>query len=283
MRHYLSHKVSSRLIFIVVVTLGLPIHCFAHDTWLMPRHTVSAGDTGLPNAMVLLPGTGDFFPRPDFLTPKDRIETIQCAQVNQPVAHDLQHNPVLGFQIAIDPEPMTNPRTQPSKVPTFCTIKLEREYIELDLEKVAPYLDDIAANAKVRKAWAYMQSKGMIWKENYTKIARVELGGTLSNQPSKQIGQHTEIVSALPEQQLKRGKAAQFVLLHRGKPLAGHPVQWVGSANGQRGWLKTNSKGMVSVPIDARGDWMLRGTVIKLAKDETFESDFFTLVFAVSH
>lgn len=270
MRQYLLHKVSSRLIFTLVFTLGLSLNCFAHDTWLMPRYAVNAGDTGLSNQIVLLPGTGDFFPKPDFLTPSDRIETSECRQGKRHITHQIQDNTVLGFQIALNSAPQAQ---------LFCTIRLEREYIELDLDKVAPYLDDIAANHSLRKKWASMQSKGMIWKENYTKTARVELGDTLSNKVSK----HTEILSALPAQRLKRGKPAKFVLLHLGKPLAGQPVQWVSSENGQRAWLRTNAEGIVSVPIDALGHWMLRGTVIKQTTAQTFESHFFTLVFAVHH
>lgn len=270
-------KVSSRLTISLGLALMIPAEAYSHDTWLIPKF-------GLPGHALLLPGTGDFFPKPDFLTPKDRIEAIECNQDGAPISHRLDDNSVLGFQIALD-----LPATLNS---TFCTLKLEREYIELDPEKVRLYLDDIAASPTLREKWQRMKKQGKTWRENYTKIARVEFGKTLSNhsaqfnadKPSKQIFEpHAEIVSVHSSKAPALGKSTQFVLLHRGKPYPNQPVQWISSADGQKGWLRTNAKGIVTVPIQSSGHWMLRGTILRLQADQTFESDFFTLVFNVPH
>lgn len=284
MRHYLARKVSSRLIITFVFTLSAVWPCYAHDTWLMPIPSPTNQPLTDARPRVLVPGTGDFFPRPDFLTPSDRIEATDCRDAEQVFSHQLQDNPVLGFQIELNQAASSNP--------TFCSLKLEREYIELDLDKVPVYLDDISASTTLRKEWMRRKTQGNIWKEYYTKTARVELSDTLSHQATgvsadaviaRSFGPHAEILSAKAGQKLKPGQSGQFVLLHKGQPLPNQPVEWINGDTGQRGWLKTNAKGTVSVPIQASGLWMLRGTIIRFVKNQPFESDFFTLVFRVNN
>lgn len=274
MRHYLLHKVSLRLIFISLSVLGWQRPVAAHDTWLMPTTFLQNVHPRMGTA-TLLPGTGDFFPQPDFLTPSDRIQTLICTESNAPTQATLEDNKKLGFQVKVN--------LNQADAPASCVVKLEREFLELEAEKVNLYLDDIQAQPAIRKRWAAMQAKNIPWREHYTKIARAELRASLSNQPTVDNKQvlPAELMAVHSNQELKVGTSAQFKLLHRGKPSAGQPIQWISGQQGQRGWLRSDSKGLVSVPLIEPGAWMLRGTIIRPGKPGEFESDFFTLVFLV--
>lgn len=274
MRHFLLHKVSLQFIFIFSTLLGWHITSAAHDTWLMPARFLQNVHPGVETA-TLLPGTGDFFPKPDFLTPSDRIQTLICTEANAPIQAALEDHKKLGFQVKV--------KLNQADAPASCVVKLEREFIELEAAKVDLYLDDIQAQPAIRKHWAAMQAKNIPWREHYTKIARAELRASLSNQPTVDNKQvlPAELMAVHSNQELKVGTSAQFKLLHRGKPLAGQPIQWISGQQGQRGWLRSDSKGLVSVPLIEPGAWMLRGTIIRPGKLGEFESDFFTLVFLV--
>lgn len=278
MRHYLLHKVSLQFIFnsavLPALLVGWPLTVAAHDTWLMPSTFLQNAHPGAETTTVL-PGTGDFYPQPDFLTPSDRIKTLACAEANAPLQASLEDNKRLGFQLKV--------KLKQSDASAHCVVQLEREFIELEAEKVDLYLNDIHAQAAIRKRWATMQAKRIPWREHYTKTARAELRPSLSDQPTvdkKQVPP-AELMAANSKQKLKIGLNAQFKLLHRGKPLAGQPIQWISGRDGQKGWLRSDSNGLVSVALIEPGAWMLRGTIIRPGKAGEFESDFFTLVFLV--
>lgn len=274
MRHYLLHKVSSRLIFSLLLVFGLQTAGFAHDSWLMPMPFLHKSHVGIETT-TLLPGTGDFFPNPEFVTPSDRIEALACSEAGKPAQANLEDNSKLGFQIKVA-------LTQ-ANVAASCVVQLEREFIELKPEKVDVYLDDIQASPKIRQRWKKMRVSGQPWKERYTKTARAELRSILNNQPSIANNTHqpSEIFALKAGASLKQGQTVDFLLNHHGKPLANQPIQWISGESEQRGWLRSNAKGVIKLPLIHSGSWMLRGTIIRLGNSGEIESDFFTLVFLV--
>lgn len=251
----------------------------AHDTWLLPKAALAGAYKLTPGLQILLPGTGDFFPKADFQTLKERLETTQCREAGEARPHAVQENSRLGFQIGV--------KLQSASSPASCSASLRREYIELSEEPVGHYLDDIHATPAIRAHWSGLKAKGWVWRELYSKTARVELRPTLDTHSGGGI---VEILAAQGNQPAAQGQTTTWRLLHAGKPLGFQWVQWI-DGQGKKGWLQSNAAGELSLKLDNTGLWMLRGTVIRIqtpplrdadGEEADFLSDFFTTVFWVS-
>ncbi len=151
-------------------------------------------------------------------------------------------------------------------------IDLGPKPIALSPEKVDEYFTEIEADAAVRAAYAALPAPRK-WDELYTKHAKalVCVAPCTDTAAAQQPAGHAlEFVAA--DTGLQR-----FVLLARGKPLAGQPVQLVDPA-GKVVRLKTDAVGAVTVAATTRQPWLLATTILRppAKAGAPFTSDFAT-------
>jgi hypothetical protein len=157
-----------------------------------------------------------------------------------------------------------------------CWAELKPFDIEIEPRLVQVYLDEIRAPSAVREAWKRLHERGVPWRESYRKFARIEL------QPQRGVdrkpaGLPLELV-VLGDAPLRAGVPLQFRLLRDGRPLAGFPIELV-SERGRIGvWRETDADGRIGHVLPFAGQWLLRGTEVRLAEDgERWTSRFVTL------
>lgn len=145
--------------------------------------------------------------------------------------------------------------------------------IALTPAKVDEYFAEIEADAAVRTAYAALPAPRQ-WDELYTKHAKALIcvapcsDTTAAQQPAGHVLEFMAADAGL----------ARFVLLAKGKPLAGQPVQLVDPA-GSVVRLKTDATGLVNVPATTRQPWLLATTILRppARAGAPFTSDFATL------
>ncbi len=262
-----------RLLFALLAFSFLPLAASAHETWLLARQrTVSANQ-----AITFDMTSGEKFPQPGSAIAPDRIELAACRQA---VA-----TPVLkpGAKLATTLMLSVRPTEQAA---LNCWVRLAPRKLDLAVDKVQEYLDDIDAPASVRTAWANSPQPKK-WMEVYTKNARVIVPAKRSAQaaslPAAPVGLNLEFV---PSADLSRGRLTgplEVTLLRDGKPLEGVSVSLWGTAKGEPLRQRSDAQGRVSFGRLKPGRWMLSATDLRVVdvSQSTWESQFGTLVFEV--
>ena len=232
----------------------------AHDTWFRLLRAAPSGE------VLLLLGTGNRYPVQEFGVSPEHLRASSCRGGEAAALEAVQTTPKALLLRAL-PRP-----------PLGCWVQLAPFDIELDPELVRIYLDEIEAPDAVRDAWAAMQTRGVRWKERYTKHARIEIGAT---QPAPAgLGLDVLLESAAPA---RAGDELVFRVLRDGEPLAGFAVELVAERGGAGQWLKTDAAGRVRARLATAGAWLLRGTAVRPSpsQPDAWESRFVTLAFEV--
>jgi hypothetical protein len=230
----------------------------AHDTWFQP---LGAG-TG-PALLAL--GTGNAFPQHEVGVGAEYLRESGCRGADQrPVAMTAVLNLPRALLL----------RAAANDVAT-CWAQLAPLEIELPSETVQIYLDEINAPQALRDAWTAMHSRGVRWKERYTKHARVELqaGSTVPTGMAMDVLLESDLRAIGP------GDPLVFQVLRDGRPLAGFSLELRGEQAAR--WHKTDAHGRVRLDAPQPGRWLLRGTELRLADGDRWESRFVTLAFEV--
>jgi len=142
-------------------------------------------------------GTGTRFPIYEFALAYEYIAASGCrgeGATAAPLAHVADRPTAAVVRSAT----RLNPRNA-----LTCWAQLAPFDVEGPPNKIDLYLREIQAGPALRATWAAMKSRGLPWRERYTKFARIELGGTgvrvalplamdvrLDN-PRQPIGEHT--------------------------------------------------------------------------------------------
>ena len=249
----------------------------AHDTWFRALPGDRPGDA------VLLLGTGNRFPVQEYAVGAEHLRRSGCrsgtlAGTLQPV--QLMSKALLLRGAALRP-------TGAPPAPLTCWAQLVPFDVELSAELVNVYLDDIAAPAAVRDAWAAMQSRGVRWKERFTKHARIEVGAAATPSAAALPTPTDMGMDVLLESGVgiaRQGDLLSFRVLRDGRPLADFAVELRSEGEAAASWLKTDAEGRVAWPPPAPGNWVLRGTDLRVseASPDAWESRFVTLAFAVA-
>lgn len=149
-------------------------------------------------------------------------------------------------------------------------------------------IEDVAAERKRQNAPAAPVT------ERYSKHVRavVQVGQTLTNDPSRPLGYPTELLLLSHPATLKAGDALTFQALYKGEPLPGQLVyasregfhaHGPDGAHVNRIRTRTGADGKAAIRIDRAGKWYL--TMIYLRKvDEAeveYESNWSTVTFGV--
>ena len=246
----------------------------AHDTWFAVR------GASLPGNAVLALGTGNQFPVQESTVAAEHLQAQGCRQGGRELPLVAVGNSKAALLL----------RAQPTTAqPLSCWAQLVPFEIEIEADKVALYLDEINASPALRQTWAALQARGVPWKERYVKNARIEIAGlpgtsagTAAAAAAVPLGVDVLLHSGL--QPLRAGDTLVFQVLRDGAPLANFAVELRGESPGQARWLRTDREGRAKATVPGPGNWVLRGTDLRLsANDPTlWESRFVTLAFRVS-
>jgi len=164
-----------------------------------------------------------------------------------------------------------------------CWAQLVPLDIVLPADKVRIYLREINASRATQEAWAEMRSRGVAWKERYTKHARIELAGTASTRP-RPVDMGMDILMESGPQAMRPGDPLVFQVLRDGAPLADFAVELCSEQQRLGVWRRTDADGRVRLPAPPAGRWVLRGTDLRLSQSDadTWESRFVTLAFSIA-
>ena len=238
----------------------------AHDTWFQPLIAAP----GAPRVELAL-GTGNRYPVQETGVGAEYLERQGCQGLDgqaaerpmQP-ARNIDHALVLRVPLAA----------------ARCWAQLVPLDIELEPAKVAEYLQEVQAPPALRAAWRDMQSRGLPWRERYTKHARIDLvPDAAAGAPAVQVPMAMDIVRLAGE-----GGGLVFQVLHGGAPLAQQAMELISEAGTRGIWRRTDAHGRIEFPALPAGRWLLRGTLLRLADEDPtrWDSGFVTLAFEVA-
>ena len=249
----------------------------AHDSWLSPsRNAAPAGSAAVDVT------TGTRFPVQDFNPTAPALVRANCNDGrgrvlalkpfnDQPRWLELRATPVNGA------EPVLS-----------CWAEIKAFEIELKPAIVQIYLDEIHASAAQRAIWADLQARQKPWLESYRKLMRIELAVAASATPAqraasrKPVGLDLELV-LLGDSAVAVGQPLEFQLLRDGQPLPNFPLELISERSRIGIWRDTDSEGRVRYTLPFGGNWLLRGTDLRLSekKADFWESRFVTLAVEV--
>jgi len=131
-----------------------------------------------------------------------------------------------------------------------------------------------------------MQARGVVWKERYTKHARIELrnGSQVSRMQPKAVGMGMDVLLEGGLQAIHPGDPLAFQVLRDGAPLPDFAVELRSDQHRLGIWRKTDAQGRVRIAAPLVGKWVLRGTDLRLSESapDTWESRFVTLAFEIT-
>ena len=258
----------------------LPLCGHAHDTWFAAKLTERAGN------WQLMLGTGQRFPRQEFPLSAALLARQGCRHGNSAVV-PMRVGRVGPGALSLRANPTDGARRGQSAAVT-CWAELQPQDITIEPALVQVYLDEIAAPAGLREAWRDVQRRGLPWIERYTKHARVDLfdsrlgGGDAPAAQPAPMGM--DIVREGQPQTLQAGDTLSFRVLRDGQPLAGQAIEARSSLSPLGLWVRTDAQGRAAVRLPLAGEWILRGTDLRLSttQADAWESRFVTLAFEVA-
>src|SRR5437867_10744430 len=238
----------------------------AHDTWIAPdRFLVHRGNT-----IALHMISGMDFPKLDFAIKPDRVARAivrmgkrSWRMTPQAGAHSLDfRTPVRAAGVAT------------------IAVDLEPKSIELTPSQVMEYLDEIGADAELRRSWSESPEPKR-WREIYTKHAKsFVLVDKVDDSWKEPAGLALEFVPLGNPTSLRAGAALTVRLIKSGKPLEDFSIGVVHETDPRGTILRTDGDGRVTISLPRSGRYMLRATDIRPAHrtDADWISDFTTLI-----
>ena len=258
-----SNFVAALLLVLASVTAS------AHDTWFQPLPPTPEGHR------VFTLGTGTRFPVYEFPLAYEYIAASGCrgdGATAAPLAHvgDRPTTVVVRSATPLDPRSAMT-----------CWAQLAPFEVEVPPDKIELYLREIQAGPALRASWAAMKARGLPWREQYTKFARIELGGT---GPRAALPLGMDVVLDNPRQPIRAGDELGFQVFRDGKPIANLPVELVGNLSPLGIWRKTDAEGRIRVTVPLAGRWILRGVDLRVSRKtpDEWESWFVVLGFEAS-
>ena len=242
----------------------------AHDTWFEPLPAARPGE------VLLKLGTGNRFPRHEFTVGEASLREQGCRRSGAKA---------VPLQVTGETVQALSLTARPGGVgPVTCWAQQQPFEIEIAPATVEVYLKEVNASPKVRAAWAELQSRGMPWRERYAKHARIELAGRHSGtDTARPTAMAMDVLMESGLQPLAAGDTARFQVLRDGQPLPGLAVELQNDQSPLGFWKKTDAEGRVSFQVPIEGQWLLRGTDLRLSPTvpDTWDSRFVTLAFRV--
>jgi uncharacterized GH25 family protein len=245
----------------------------AHDTFLLPERFSAPVGTTVP--LDLTSGMG--FPFLDTAIKPDRVAFTRVHLAGKtfeirsfgPAEHSLRFNARFSkpgvATIGVDLKPRT---------------------LDLELDKVQEYFDEIDPPDEVKKHWAAMPEPKR-WRESYVKHSKTVVRvGKFEKDDSwrKPLGMALEIVPDTDPTTLKPGDAFTVHVLRDGKPFPGFSLGIIREEMFKGEFGKTDAQGRVTFTLDKAGRWLLRGTDLRPSSKPglEWESDFTTFTVEVT-
>lgn len=308
----------------------------AHDSWL----SVATPPRPLPGRTVLALSTGALFPvqetaiAPEYLraqgcrallpaalpanTPSAAPGEAPAAAAASAPAPAAQPLVVLGLVdtalLLAVPSALAAPDVPAA--PLSCWLQTSAFELDLTLNLVPVYLDEVRPGPEILAAWKRMRARGLPWRERYVKHARIELPGPApgAGQPLAQrlaperTGAEAERRVPQPARNatdrrvpqpapigldlvldddprlLRTDRPFSARLLRDGQPLAGHAVELRNERLALGIWLQTDGEGRVHGRLPLAGHWLVRAIDLRLSTEvaDTFDSRFITLALTVA-
>ena len=241
----------------------------AHDTWFQALPPTADGH------LVFTLGTGTRFPTYEFPLAYEYIAASGCrgdGATATPLAH-VEDRPTAVVVRSATP-------LDPRKAFT-CWAQLAPFEVEVPPDKIELYLREIQASPALRASWAAMKARGLPWREQYTKFARIELGGSGARAP---LPLGMDVLLDNPRQPIRAGDELGFQVFRDGRPIANLPVELVGNLSPLGIWRKTDAEGRVRITVPLAGRWILRGVDLRVSRKtaDEWESWFVVLGFEAS-
>ena len=249
----------------LALAAALPLAAAAHDTWFEAL-------PGPPGQALLALGTGNQYPVHDSGIDAQYLARQGCRSAD-PQA------PTVALQAIRNLRTVLLLRAPPGA--GMCWAQLTPFEVQIAPETVAVYFDDIRAPPAVRAAWAEMTQRGVVWRERYTKHARIELGATAPSAAASPMDM--DVLIEAGAEPLHAGGPLVAQVLRDGVPLAGLSVELHSEKGAQSVWRQTDAEGRVQMTLPQPGRWVLRATDLRLSSTEPdrWESRFVTLAFTV--
>lgn len=263
-------------------SLALATPALAHDTWVTPNRFAAP-----PGEQVTLDLTsGMAFPTLDYAIRPERISAakMRLAGATSELA-----------QRGAGPHSLKLPVLLEKPGVATVWIELAPKELDLELDKVQEYLDEIGASAEIRGIWEKAREKRR-WIEVYSKHAKtyVRVGEPEGDRSGTEpVGMALEIVPEKDPTALRAGDTLPVRVLRNGQPYPGLPVGLVRQGDEHGSLQTTDAEGRATVRLGRTGRWMLRATDLRhVEKPEeeapragvrtvSWESDFTTLTFEV--
>ena len=243
----------------------------AHDTWFEPLPAARPGE------VLLKLGTGNRFPRHEFTVGEASLREQGCRRAGAKA---------VPLQVTGETVQALSLTARPGGVgPVTCWAQQQPFEIEIAPATVEVYLKEVNASPEVRAAWAELQSRGRPWRERYAKHARIEIAGrgqTSATATPTPMAMDMLLESGLHA--LTEGDTLRVQVLRDGAPLAGLAVELQNDQSPIGFWKTTDADGRVSFTVPVPGQWLLRGTDLRLSATtpDTWDSRFVTLALRVS-
>lgn len=246
---------------------GVALVASAHDTWFEPLPPARTGD------LRLALGTGDRFPAQEYAIAPKYLVRQGCSPGAPGAAGALRAERTTATALVL--------RAPVSA--RSCWAQLKPFDITLQADKVDVYLKEVNASAEVRAHWAALRSRGLPWKEVYTKHARINLG-EVSAQSAEPSGLALDMLLLADPGPVRVRDKLVVQVLRQGRPLSGFNVELRSELSPLGRWHQTDGEGRITVQPPLAGRWVLRGTDLAPApgRPDEWESRFVTLAFEVA-
>ena len=244
----------------------------AHDTWFARLPSAQPGE------LRLALGTGNRFPVHEFGVGAASLRESGCR------AHSPNARAAPLKSVRETPKALIVRAQAGRSAAVTCWAQQEPFEVEIAAPIVETYFKEINAPHPVRAAWAEMRARGVSWKERFSKHARIEVASRRNtSSPPQPTPMAMDVLLQSGVQTLRVGDALQFQVLRDGQPLAGLAVELHSDQSPLGFWKQTNAQGRVSFVAPLAGQWVLRGTDLRLSTTEPdmWESRFVTLAFEV--
>ncbi len=255
----------------LLLVFGVASQALAHDTWIAPDRF-----KGACGSVTLHMTSGMEFGKLDYAIDPSRVARafvrVAGKRVNiTPVA--AAHS--LDFRIDV-----------PESGLAIVAVELAPKTLDLTPDKVAEYLDDIAATDAIRAEWKAHPGR---WRESYTKHAKTFVRCS-DRQHDFQIAADMglELVpQGTDPTMLKAGDTLKIALIARSGNkdtlVRDVPIVLEREGTGRVTVVMPNAEGVASVVVPRSGRYMLTATRLRRSdrKDLDWVSDFTTITFGV--
>jgi uncharacterized GH25 family protein len=242
----------------------------AHETWLLPSSFRIAANETVRFDLT----SGMDFPSNDTAIKAERVERARY-RLNDKWSNAMTNSPSESSLVL-------EARPQQNGIATV-TVELKPKEIDLSDALVEEYFQEIAASDEIRKAWNQIKGKKP-WKEIYSKHAKSFIAiGNVSHDKSWKLasGLKLDLVPQVNPFDAKVGSEFEVTLLRDGKPLPNFSIGLILESQPDRIFAKTNEQGIARFKLSKPGRALLCTVDLRLKSDDTWESDFSTLTFAV--